>query len=660
MAKNRPVKGTIEHANARRRQWACIGVLLGLLTLLLLATAYINLFRTGPLRISKETTYITGPLKSNGTEVDYFAAWEQESYPANMATDENGYRLIVQHLGPPFEAEPAHFALVCTKLGLDAREIHPDMTLQDPFEFLQAYVASGDFDEALIEKLLGKDASDERVRVDEDNWMDEPDELVSEDDIYGAEEYGDEGYGYEPDPISVLNERRSQPWTTEDLPMMEAWLAENGPAIDMIAEAVRKPTFHTPLVRDDENDLLDTLPFSEAQRFRSFARALICRAYYHTGAGNIDLAIEDIISCKHLGRHMGHDGQVISLLIGIALEGMADSVGIAGSLDDRPSKEQLEQLVEELNDLPPRVALRKPLLFFRYHALDVVQATAHGKSSIDDMDLTVELPSFLRYDWSIFSGRVNEHFDTYITTGSLPVSSPARMAILTAGSRSRMVADEFASSWLSDWQFMLETERRAICVERIHRIVLAMLLYECDRGVLSPAYTADADGNPLHSWRVLLLPYLGQQKLYDKIHLDEPWDSQHNRQFHDEAVAFYQCPSAELDPGRTTYSVVVGPDAAFEGAEGKKLSSFGPKSAKMILVVERKRNVCWMDPESDITQDHAEEGINVSDGSPGGIGSHHPGGANFGLRSGAARFISETIDGEQFRQLLRGETDELP
>ena len=32
-------------------------------------------------------------------KVDYMAAWEKETYPENMATDENGYRLIVQHLG---------------------------------------------------------------------------------------------------------------------------------------------------------------------------------------------------------------------------------------------------------------------------------------------------------------------------------------------------------------------------------------------------------------------------------------------------------------------------------------------------------------------------------------------------------------------------------
>ena len=187
-----------------------------------------------------------------------------------------------------------------------------------------------------------------------------------------------------------------------------------------------------------------------------------------------------------------------------------------------------------------------------------------------------------------------------------------------------------------------------------------MLLYESDHGMLPPAYTADADGNPLHSWRVVLLPYLGQQSLYDKIRLDEPWNSEHNQKFHGEAVAFYQCPSATLSPGQTTYSVVVGPDMPFEGAEGKKLADFGPKSATMILVVERTQPVCWMDPTQDVSQGVADVGIDVNDGLGGEIASPHPGGANFGLRSGGCHFLSAVIDLDVFEGLLRGTIEVVP
>ena len=39
----------------------------------------------------------------------------------------------------------------------------------------------------------------------------------------------------------------------------------------------------------------------------------------------------------------------------------------------------------------------------------------------------------------------------------------------------------------------------------------------------------DRAGKPLLSWRVALLPHLGQDALYKQFKLDEPWDSEHNR-----------------------------------------------------------------------------------------------------------------------------------
>ena len=126
----RPVPGTIEHRNLRRKQLCCIFALLGLIAMSLIVAVYIFVFRTVPLQISKETTYITEPLKSDGKQVDYFAAWEQQTYPKNIATEENGYRLIVKHLGPP-DAEPWQAAQVSRKLGLAPEDLLLDITYDD-------------------------------------------------------------------------------------------------------------------------------------------------------------------------------------------------------------------------------------------------------------------------------------------------------------------------------------------------------------------------------------------------------------------------------------------------------------------------------------------------------------------------------------------------
>ena len=622
MAEYRPVPGTTEHGNLRRKQLGCICVSLGLMAMLLFVTAYVYLFRTVPLQISKETTYITEPLKSDGKQVDYFAAWEQETYPENIATEENGYRLIVQHLGTAPEAMPSHSAQISQKLGLAAGEIQPDMTFEEPGNFLQDHVASQNFDEALIEELASENASPI-------------------------------------DPHAVLENRLHRPWTLDDLPMMEAWLAENGPAIDLIGEAVRKPTFHIPLVTEDYPGELIALLLPEVQRLRSFARLLHARANYRIATGDIDGAIDDIISCKRLGRNVGQRGLLVQMLVGIAIEGIANATGIAGSLEHPPSKEQLERLVDESNDLPPKADFEKAFLFERYAALDLVQTMAHGKGSVD-LDLPAEMPAGIGLDWNIVAIRVNEHFDTLLTTGGYPRPSWNLKAIVSRRARSELMADAFSTTFLPACDATLEASRRSVCVERMQRITLAMLLYERDHGTLPPAYTVDADSKPMHSWRVLLLPYLGQQDLHDKIRLDEPWDSEHNRQFHNEAVPFHQCPSAELPPGHTTYSVVVGPDMPFDAGQGKSLSEFGTKSANMILVVERMAVACWMDPTRDLPQAAAGDGFSVLEGSGIGIGSQHPGGANFGHRDGAVRFLSEQINTEHFKGLLQGTADRIP
>jgi hypothetical protein len=86
----------------------CAAVLLALLA----AFVYWNFFRTPPLKISKETTYITEPLTSDGTWVDYFAALEKLPSSPEMKAENNGYRLIVRALGDVTEdgLEEAHLA----------------------------------------------------------------------------------------------------------------------------------------------------------------------------------------------------------------------------------------------------------------------------------------------------------------------------------------------------------------------------------------------------------------------------------------------------------------------------------------------------------------------------------------------------------------------
>jgi hypothetical protein len=87
--------GTVDNVHRQARTssaWAwCLGVMA---VAFLLLAAVATFFSSRPLQISHDTTYLTGPLMSNGKRIDYFAAIEQAIRPENAATQHNGYRLL--------------------------------------------------------------------------------------------------------------------------------------------------------------------------------------------------------------------------------------------------------------------------------------------------------------------------------------------------------------------------------------------------------------------------------------------------------------------------------------------------------------------------------------------------------------------------------------
>src|SRR6478735_1777869 len=74
--------------------------------------------------------------------------------------------------------------------------------------------------------------------------------------------------------------------------------------------------------------------------------------------------------------------------------------------------------------------------------------------------------------------------------------------------------------------------RRASCANNLHSIAIAIQQYNDNYGCYPPPFIADADGKPMHSWRVLLLPYLEQKALHRQYRFDEPWDGPNNLKLH--------------------------------------------------------------------------------------------------------------------------------
>lgn len=128
-----------------------------------------------------------------------------------------------------------------------------------------------------------------------------------------------------------------------------------------------------------------------------------------------------------------------------------------------------------------------------------------------------------------------------------------------------------------------------------------MLNYEDQHGRLPPAVVYGPSGEPLYSWRVVILPFMEQQELYQQFHLDEPWDSPHNQQLLARMPASYAPPPGKrkkVPAYHTICKVFVGKGAAFEGREGlRRAADFPDGTSDTLLVVEAGEPVPWTKPE---------------------------------------------------------------
>lgn len=164
--------------------------------------------------------------------------------------------------------------------------------------------------------------------------------------------------------------------------------------------------------------------------------------------------------------------------------------------------------------------------------------------------------------------------------------------------------------------------RFATCNRRLGAIGLALNCYHNVHGAFPPAYVAAEDGRPMHSWRVLILPYLDRKDLYERYDFGEPWDGPNNRFLAAEMPEAYRCPFApHQKTAVTSYVAVVGEECAWHGGQSVSHDEFANGMSNAILLVEvAESGIHWMEPR-DMTYSQAILGIDT--GAKVGISSHH-------------------------------------
>ncbi|PQO26702.1 hypothetical protein C5Y96_19650 [Blastopirellula marina] len=199
-----------------------------------------------------------------------------------------------------------------------------------------------------------------------------------------------------------------------------------------------------------------------------------------------------------------------------------------------------------------------------------------------------------------------------------------------------------------------EAARRVQASNNMKQIGLAMHNFHDTFGSLPAQAKTDAEGKPLLSWRVMILPFIEQGTMFDQFHMDEPWDSEHNKQFIKQMPEAYRRPNSKAPAGYTTYLVPVGKGMAFEPdskptPEGQMMTkglgfqhfTDGLSNTAMCVEVNDDHAVIWTKP-SDLEVDL----MNVWNG----LGEAQLGGFNGLFADGSVQFISKNV-GDKFLKL---------
>lgn len=193
---------------------------------------------------------------------------------------------------------------------------------------------------------------------------------------------------------------------------------------------------------------------------------------------------------------------------------------------------------------------------------------------------------------------------------------------------------------------MIKKFRRQQSVKSLKQIGLALHNFHDVFNSFPPRANYDARKQPLLSWRVHILPYVDSGKLRSEFHLDEPWDSPHNRKLIERMPDVYCNGNWRLErEGKTTFLAPVGEQTIFSGREGISIGDITDGTSNTILVVDvaDDRAVVWTKPEDwefDLEQPMK------------GLTGKFDGGFSVLLGDGSVRFLSETIKPEILRALF--------
>jgi hypothetical protein len=235
------------------------------------------------------------------------------------------------------------------------------------------------------------------------------------------------------------------------------------------------------------------------------------------------------------------------------------------------------------------------------------------------------------------------------SNGQLTGSGLAIAGIATGAVSSLMVLPVMIALLLPAVQAAREAARRNQSMNNMKQIELALLNHENATGAFPAA--KGGEGSQL-SWRVHILPFIEQQALYEQFHLDEPWDSEHNRALISQMPEEFKVPGDKVPLSLTSYLLVTGPGTAFgDGTTGPQVRDIRDGTSSTIVLVEANPDqaVEWTKPE-----DWQFDPTNPTRG----LGAMRPRGFLASTADGAVHFINDDIGPDAIRAMMTSDNGE--
>ncbi len=229
-----------------------------------------------------------------------------------------------------------------------------------------------------------------------------------------------------------------------------------------------------------------------------------------------------------------------------------------------------------------------------------------------------------------------------------------RDATLRTSFEVKIDASQAGLTLLHAVQKVREAAGRTQSANNLKQMALAMMNYaDTMQGQLPAHAIYSKDGKPLLSWRVMILPYIEQEALYKQFHLNEPWDSEHNKKLLDKMPRIYASPRDEktLQDHTTYYQGFYGKSAFFEGKQGLRFpAAFTDGTSNTIMIAEAAKAVPWTKPE-DIPFDPAKPLPKL------GL----PGASSFmaAMCDGSVRTVSHSISKDTLRSAITRDGGEV-